>query len=43
MASFREGEKSKPQAGRSDSVKSTFDKISGRNQRINDAIFNDKF
>ena len=40
---IREGEKIKPQAGRSDSVKSTLDKISERNQRINDAIFNDKF
>ena len=40
---IREGEKIKPQAGRSDSAKSTLDKISERNQRINDAIFNDKF
>ena len=39
----RKGEKVKPQAGRSDSVKGGFDKILNRNQRLNDAILHDKF
>ena len=39
----RKGEKVKPQAGRSDSVKGRFDKILNRNQRLNDAILHDKF